>query len=383
MPWLDNEEWDEALESGPEVVLSGGAGSKFLFRQGELIVPEPVWIATGGRLGEARAQIAGVGAREINATEDGARQARKADEASRLGFRYVAVQGDVDELVAANRDVGVTYNHIVVANPQRHGGCAPPVAIGGTPSRAPAEAGAGIRIAVLDTGMPDPAPFDVDPFGDPDIEPPIEASPPATDANPLAVGHGSMVAGVIRRHAPAAAIVVRRVLDTPLGMADELDVAATLREVRDVHIVNASFGGPAAAPDAMVVFRAAVEDLPGELVVVASAGNEGETRPHYMAGFERVLAVASIHAVGGDWEVEAYSNRGDWVDVCAVGTDVETVNQRNEPVACSGTSFAAPFVSARIAALASAGGIPVPAARDAVAGDPAQPLVPAAGRLVV
>ncbi len=118
---------------------------------------------------------------------------------------------------------------------------------------------------------------------------------PATDANPLAVGHGSMVAGVIRRHAPAAAIVVRRVLDTPLGVADELDVAAALREVRDVHIVNASFGGPAAAPDAMVVFRAAVEDLPGELVVVASAGNEGETRPHYMAGFERVLSVASIH----------------------------------------------------------------------------------------
>ena len=24
MPWLDNEEWDGALESGPEVVLSGG-----------------------------------------------------------------------------------------------------------------------------------------------------------------------------------------------------------------------------------------------------------------------------------------------------------------------------------------------------------------------
>ena len=150
-------------------------GPEFLFRQGELIVPEPVWIATGGRLGEARAQIAGFGAREINATEDGARQARKADEATRLGFRYVAVQGDVDELVAANRDVGVTYNHIVVANPQRHGGCAPPVAIGGTPGTAPAEAGAGIRIAVLDTGMPDPAPFDVEPFGEADVEPPVEA----------------------------------------------------------------------------------------------------------------------------------------------------------------------------------------------------------------
>ena len=382
MPWLDNEDWDEALESGPEVVLSGGTGPGFLFRQGELIVPEPVWIATGGRLGEARAQIADFGAREINATEDGARQARKADEATRLGFRYVAVQGDVDELVAANRDVGVTYNHIVVANPQRHGGCAPPVAIGGTPSTAPAEAGAGIRIAVLDTGMPDPAPFEVEPFDEADTEPPLAASPPATDVNPLAVGHGSMVAGVIRRHAPAAAIVVRRVLDTPLGAADELDVAAALREVRDVHIVNASFGGPAAAPDAMVVFRAAVEDLPGELVVVASAGNEGETRPHYMAAFERVLSVASVQSVGGHWEVEAYSNRGEWIDVCAVGTDVESVNQRNQPVACSGTSFAAPFVSARIAALAS-GGIAVADARDAVANDPAQPLVPAAGRLVV
>ena len=40
-------------------------------------------------------------------------------------------------------------------------------------------------------------------------------------------------------------------------------------------------------------------------------------------------------------------------------------------------------MSARIAALASAGGIAVADARDAVANDPAQPLVPAAGRLVV
>jgi Subtilase family len=382
MPWMDNEGWDRALEAGADATPAGGTGPDFLFRRGELIVPEPVWIATGGRLGEARAQIADFGAREINATDDGARQARKADEATRLGFRYVAVQGDVDELVVANRDVGVTYNHIVVANPQRHGGCAPPVAIRGTPGTAPSEAGAGIRIAVLDTGMPDPAPFDVEPFGEGDIEPPVEQSPPATDADPLAVGHGSMVAGVIRRHAPAAAIVVRRVLDTPLGVADELDVAAALREVRDVHIVNASFGGPAAAPDAMVVFRAAVEELPSETVLVASAGNEGETRPHYMAGFERVLSVASVQSVSGHWEVEAYSNRGDWIDVCAVGTDVESVNQRNRPVACSGTSFAAPFVSARIAALAS-GGIAVADARDAVANDPAQPLVPAAGRLVV
>jgi len=150
----------------------------------------------------------------------------------------------------------------------------------------------------------------------------------------------------------------------------KLSLAATDMEIS----IRASLEGEIEGDASVVVPGRLLTDLvrllPDESVTLAYDEGEG------------VLSVASVQSVGGHWEVEAYSNRGEWIDVCAVGTDVESVNQRNQPVACSGTSFAAPFVSARIAALAS-GGIAVADARDAVANDPAQPLVPAAGRLVV
>jgi hypothetical protein len=52
-------------------------------------------------------------------------------------------------------------------------------------------------------------------------------------------------------------------------------------------------------------------------------------------------------------------------------------------VLCSGTSFAAPLVAARIAVKAATDGTSVAAAARALADDAGQPLVPDGGRLVV
>lgn len=385
MPWQDNPAWDAALEAAADVVI---ADAGFAYRPHEVVVPAPVWDAPRNAAEDTvRGQLGDAGARPI--TGRSTRAGRKGEIARGLDLQLVELPADVDvaTLIDGGRNdlgVGIAYHHVVTANPQRHGGYAKPKPLGheSSPVPVPSDTGAGITIAVLDTGMPSPPKVAVEPFVPDDIEPGLAA--PATGADPLAVGHGTMVAGVIARNAPGAAIVNRRVLLGAEGVADELDVALALDELgAGVQIVNASFGGRAASADAMIAFRAAVERAQArDMLIVASAGNEGESAAHYIAAFTGVVGVAAVRERTA-WELQPFSNRGGWVDAGAVGEDVETVDQDGEPVLCSGTSFAAPLVAARIAAKAGADGTGARAAADALLADRARPLVPGAGRLVV
>jgi hypothetical protein len=378
MPWTDNLAWDDALARHPDIVIAGDRRGEFAYRRDQLICDEAVWESPrNSREEDVRSRLVDANADLVTNRQPDERQARKADVASELGLRLLDVpDGDIPRLVGDARDqrVALTYNHVVFANPQRHGGCAPPVLLEeSSPIGVAENAGEGKRILVLDTGMPDPPPVDVEALAAEDVEP--------AGAGP-GMGHGTMIAGVIARNAPGASIVVRRVLETPLGVADELDVAMALSRLPDdVDIVNASFGGRAAPRETMAVFKRAVNEVRPESLVIASAGNEGESHPHFMAAFKRVVGVASVTEVGqGVWQIEDYSNRGWWIDLSTAGTDVETVDREGRPVLCSGTSFAAALVSARVAAEASAGNLSViDAARQLVAG---VPVVPDAGTIV-
>ena len=352
MPWQDNLAWDDALAQSRDFVIAGDRTTAFAYRPRELVCDLNVWEQPRNEREEGvRERLAAANASLILDGAPDARLRRKAGIADNLGLRLLEVpDGDVVRLVddAHEERVALTYHHMVFANPQRHGGCAAP-----TPLPRPsgvsggADDGAGVRIAVLDTGMPDPPKVAVEQIGQDDVEP-AEAGP--------ALGHGTMVAGVIARVAPGATIVVRRVLETPLGVADELDVVAALEDLPDdIDIVNASFGGRAAPRDTMAVFKRAVEMVRPGTLLIASAGNEGERRPHFMAAFKRVLAVGSVcESEPGRWELESYSNRGWWIDVSTKGTDVESVDRDGGAVLCSGTSFAAPQIAAKIAVAVAA-----------------------------
>jgi hypothetical protein len=375
MPWQDNLAWDDALAQSPDIVIAGDRTTEFAYRPRQLVCDENVWEGPrNGREEGVRSRLADANATLVSDRPPDERAGRKADIAAELRLRLLDVpDGDIVRLVDDARDqrVELTYHHMVFANPQRHGGCSPPVPLPGpTAITQVADAGAGKRIVVLDTGMPDPPPPlvpHVEPFAAEHVEP--------AGAGP-GMSHGTMVAGVIARHAPGATIVVRRVLETPLGVADELDVVMALRDLPDdVDIVNASFGGRAAPRETMAVFKRAVDEVRPETLLIASAGNEGERRPHFMAAFKRVVAVACVmQGDGGQWELEDYSNRGWWIDLSTVGTDVETVDRDNNAVLCSGTSFAAPRIAAKIAVEASAQGVSVhDVARELASGLPVLP----------
>lgn len=195
-----------------------------------------------------------------------------------------------------------------------------------------APAAAGVVVAVLDTGVsasqqaPAGAPLAgidlVDADGDPE------------DEN----GHGTAVAARITAACPGCKILPVRVLSSS-GSAPWARVAAGVVWAVDhgAEVINVSIAGP----DGSEALRNAVEyALAHDAVVVASAGNRGDTTPQYPAAYEGVVAVAAT--TGG--KLADWSSRGDWVDVSAPGCASLPMVLGTYAWAC-GTSFAAPLAA--------------------------------------
>jgi hypothetical protein len=110
-----------------------------------------------------------------------------------------------------------------------------------------------------------------------------------------------------------------------------------------VTLVNMSFSGPR---DELVAEE--IEKLSRKgLVFVAAAGNEGPTAPpSYPAAYPQVIAVT---AVTKDLRNYRYANRGDHIDVSAPGVDIWAAAPGGRAAYQSGTSFAAPYVTAILA----------------------------------
>lgn len=250
-----------------------------------------------------------------------------------------------------------------------------------------------LAIYVLDTGIAPTVPFDHESDGD-DEEIPDEDG----DANrDPAAGHGTHVAGIIARGAPDARIVVRRLLTSPVGMASELDTVNALQNALDggANLINCSFGGTTLFDAPPLATERALAQLPAEVVVVAAAGNDGTERPHYPAASKRVISVGAVGREKGseEWQQVDFSSWGWWVDCCAPGVDIPSTflcwdGGDDEPVfdgfaTWSGTSFAAPAVTAAIASYAMARGIEPSLAAWYLVENPALDRVGSVGTLVV
>ncbi|MBQ0830949.1 type VII secretion-associated serine protease mycosin [Streptomyces tagetis] len=232
--------------------------------------------------------------------------------------------------------------------------------------------GKGVRVAVIDTGVDVKHPqlknaVDVksgrnllpvkDRKGDP-IERGDENG--TTDT----VGHGTKVAGIIAARpdartgfvglAPEATIVPIQQNDAD-GNGDTSTLADAIRHAvkAGAHVINISqdtVGATTPAPDLEAAVR---EALDKNVVVVASAGNDGlggNVKKTYPASFEGVLAVA---ASDRNNERASFSQSGDFVDVAAPGVDMISTVPRGGHCSDNGTSFSAPYV-AGVAALIKA-----------------------------
>jgi len=90
-----------------------------------------------------------------------------------------------------------------------------------------------------------------------------------------------------------------------------------------------------------------------EVIFVAAAGNSNSTEPTYPAGWTTDPEVPNIISVGSmsqDGTRSCFSDHGDWIDYYAVGENVLAEHGTMGQVTWTGTSFAAPQVSAALAA---------------------------------
>ncbi|MBO0742947.1 MAG: S8 family serine peptidase, partial [Hyphomicrobiaceae bacterium] len=121
------------------------------------------------------------------------------------------------------------------------------------------------------------------------------------------------------------------------------EALAYLEEKTDVQIVNMSLVGP---KDDLVHARIAAM-VRGGKVFVAAAGNGGpNAAAGYPAAYEEVIAVTAVDGKGGNWD---HANRGTYIDVAAPGVQIRTALPGGKDGLVSGTSFAAPFVTAAAA----------------------------------
>jgi hypothetical protein len=242
--------------------------------------------------------------------------------------------------------------------------------------------GAGVKIAVLDTGM----------FEHKFLTG-VQSAPNSTDVwdvesdgyGDAEAGHGTFIAGLIRQVAPAASVYAVKVLNSH-GVGDDYTVAAAMEQLpADVDIVNLSLGGYTDKDVPPLAIATAMEARPA-LHVVAAAGNHAATRPFWPAAFDQVLAVGAVEEKDANWTRASYSNHGAWVDVTARGTNLKStfataktkVAQGSAPAASDptvafggwaawdGTSFATPIASAMLARTMTRFSVSSPASAEAI-----------------
>lgn len=112
---------------------------------------------------------------------------------------------------------------------------------------------------------------------------------------------------------------------------------------QDIKVINMSLAGP---PNRLL--QKGIQQLCQQgIVIVAAAGNEGPfAKPMYPAGYGCAVAVTAVDAKN---QLYKKAVRGDHIDIAAYGVDIMAASKSDTLTSQSGTSIAAPFVSAWIA----------------------------------
>jgi subtilisin family serine protease len=215
---------------------------------------------------------------------------------------------------------------------------------------AQAQRGAGVTVALLDTGVdgthPDLAGRVLGGYNFVDDN---------LDTRDLH-GHGTACAGIIagtgsatdgvQGVAPQVFVLPVKVMgDTGQGNAFSVVEGIVYAVDRGAQVINLSIG---TRSDAQIVRDAIDYAAKRGVLVVAASGNDGMEQVLLPAGYPEVVCVGAVDA---ELTRAPFSNYGEEVDVVAPGVGVYTCGANGTRTYFSGTSSAAPFVAGALAVL--------------------------------
>jgi len=172
--------------------------------------------------------------------------------------------------------------------------------------------------------------------------------------------HGTAIASILigNHELGAAGLVPTAELFNAIIMSggDHLrgDMSSLLRALdwliaKQVNVINMSFGGRSN----QLLELAINSVISNDILIVAAAGNGGNSAPVYPAAYHDVIAVSAVDQRG---RLAKNATIGEYIDIAAPGVSVwvadEAAGWRYE----SGSSIAAPWVSAAIVLLGGDGG---------------------------
>jgi thermitase len=213
--------------------------------------------------------------------------------------------------------------------------------------------GSGVRIAIVDSGAA---------VRHPDLESKIASQYDFRNDDDTAEDpyeHGTHVAGIaaattgngrgVAGGCPKCKLLIAKVLGSD-GVGNAADIAEGIMWSTDkgAKAINISIGREQKSG---TLKRAIAYATKRDAVVVAAAGNNGTSTPEYPAAYPDVIAVVATNQRD---QRASFSNYGDWVDMAAPGVSILSTVPGGY-YTLSGTSMAAPHVSALAGLLASQG----------------------------
>lgn len=173
------------------------------------------------------------------------------------------------------------------------------------------------------------------------------------------IGHGVHVSGIVASQndekgivgvAPQATIVSVKVLNK-FGSSQGNSITEGLKYCLQLQpdIINLSLGSSSPLPDAHEIIKQLYKN---GVVMVASAGNNGDAHVLYPAAYDEVIAVGSSSSSFAQ-DRSLFSSYGQELDIMAPGEEIFSTFIDNRYAVMSGTSQAAPHVSGIVALLLS------------------------------